>query len=140
MRHPSLQHSRHFMYLCAVEEGWSPPPSTVARVSSQQTWVGSTRRDQEYLQRGCGKGAGGQVEPFVKWEEEGVMKTRELSTHPKQPTNLFTPCCGRLSIRSSSPSPTAEWSDRESLTIKPTAYFKFRPCGTNNLKVNYIMT
>ena len=63
------------MYLCSVEEGWSPPPSTVAHVSSQQTWVGSTRRDQEYLQRGCGKGAGGQVEHFVKWEEEGVMKT-----------------------------------------------------------------
>ena len=60
------------MYLCAIEEGWSPPPSTVARVSSQQTWVGSTRRDQEYLQRGCGKGAGGQVEHLVVGEE-GVL-------------------------------------------------------------------
>ena len=72
MRHLSLQHSRHFVYLCAVEEGWSPPPSTVARVSSQQTWLGSTRRDQEYLQRGCGKGAGGQVEHLVV-AEEGVL-------------------------------------------------------------------
>ena len=61
------------MYLCSVEEGWSPPPSTVARVSSQQTWVGPTRRDQEYLQRGCGKGAGGQVEHLVVWEEEGAI-------------------------------------------------------------------
>ena len=58
------------MYLCAVEEGWSPAPSTVARVSSQQTRVRSTRRDKEYLQRGRGKGAGGQVEHLVVGEEE----------------------------------------------------------------------
>ena len=68
-----LQHSRHFVYLCSVEEGWPPPSFTVARVSSQQTWVGSTRRDQEYLQRGCGKGAEGQVEHLAVQEEEGVI-------------------------------------------------------------------
>ena len=65
------------MYLCAVEEGWSPPPSTVARVSSQQTWVRSTMRDQEYLQRGCGKGAGVQVEHLVVGEEGEVMRTKD---------------------------------------------------------------
>ena len=77
MRHLSLQ---HLMYLCSVEKGWSPPYSTVAHVSSQQTWMGSTRRDQEYLQRGCGKGAGGHV---VVWEEGGAMKTRVLMMNMK---------------------------------------------------------
>ena len=79
MRHLSLQHSRHFVYLCSVEDSWSLPPSTVAHVSSQQTWVGSTRRDQEYLQRGCGKRAGGQVEHLLVQEKGGAMKTRELT-------------------------------------------------------------
>ena len=67
VRHLRLQHLRHFVYLFSVVEGWSPPPSTVAHVSSQQTRVGSTWKDQEYLQRGCGKKAGGQVEHLVEW-------------------------------------------------------------------------
>ena len=119
--------------LCTAEEGWSPPPSTVAHVPSQQTWVGSTRKDQEYLLSGCGKGAGGQVGHLVVQEEGGVMKTRGLTRHSKQPTNFCSPCCGQPSIRSSSPTSTAERSGWQSLTIKPTAHFKFRPSGTFNL-------
>ena len=46
---------------------------------STLTWVGSNRTDQEYLQCGCGKGAGGQVKHLVVQEEEGVMKTRGLT-------------------------------------------------------------
>ena len=56
----------------------------------------------------------------------GLTKTRELTTHPKQPTNLCSPCCGQQSIRPSSPTSTVESSRPESPTIKPTAYFKFR--------------
>ena len=94
-------------------------------------------------------------------EEGGLMKTRELTTHPKQPTNLCSPCCGQQSIRYSSPTSTVECSGPESPTIKPTAYlnldfvghltqsYYIKECGcgmrtfkenTNNLKVNYIMT
>ena len=58
--------------LCTVEEGWSPPPSTVARVSSQQTWLGSTRRDQEYLQRGAVR------ELEVKWSTWWCGRKSEL--------------------------------------------------------------
>ena len=120
VRHPSLEHS---MYHCSVEEGWSPPPSTVARVSSQQIWVGSIRRDGEYLQRGCGKRAGSQVSSWwCRRKRELYMKTRGLTTHPKRPTNLFSPCCGQLSTRSPSPTSTAECSGPESLTIKPTVW------------------
>ena len=42
-------------------------------------WVGSNRTDQEYIQSGCGKEAGGQVEHLVVQEEEGVVKTRGLT-------------------------------------------------------------
>ena len=52
------------------------------------------------------------------------MKTRGLTTHSKQLTNLCSPCCGQLSIRSSSPTSTAECS------AQCTVYFNFRPCGT----------
>ena len=37
----------------------------------------------------CGKGAGGQVEHLVVWEKEWVMRSRELTTHPKQPTSFL---------------------------------------------------
>ena len=65
----------------------------------------------------------------VKWstwrcrrKRELYMKTRGLTTHPKRPTNLFSPCCGQLSTRSPSPTSTAECSGPESLTIKPTVW------------------
>ena len=100
------------------------------------------------------------MEHLVVQEKGGVMKTRELTKNPKQPTNLCSPCCGQQSIRSSSPTSTAECSGQESPTIKPTAYlnldlvkhltqsYYIKVCGcgmrtfkesTNNLKVNYIM-
>ena len=41
-----MQHSRHFVYLRSVEEGWSPPPSTVARVTSQQTKMGGVHQEE----------------------------------------------------------------------------------------------
>ena len=67
---------------------------------------------------------------WCRRRRELYMKTRGLTTHSKQLTNLCSPCCGQLSIRSSSPTSTAECSGWESLTFKPTVYFNFRPCGT----------
>ena len=51
-----------------------------------------------------------------------VMKTRGLTTYPKQLTNPCSPCCDHLSIRSSSfiIDCRVQWS--RGLTIKPTAY------------------
>ena len=100
----------------------------------------------------------------VKWstwwcerKRELYMKTRGLTPHPKQPTNLCSPCCGQVSIRSSSPTSTAECSGWESLHSNQQFIFTFRPCGTltqsycikvcgcdiwstNNFKVEHIMT
>ena len=119
--------------LCVLLRRVGPllPPLSLVSPPSKHGWdpPGRTRN----IYRGCGKGAGGQVEHLVVQEEGGALKTRGLTRHSKQPTKLCSPCCGQPSIRSSSPTSPAECSGWQSLTIKPTAHFKFRPGGTFNL-------